>query len=171
MRSPRLMAQVVTAIAHTGIDPSRIELEITENVLMQDSEANVALLYKLRELGVRISLDDFGTGYSSLNYLRSFPFDKIKIDKCFITDLETRDDCKAIVRAVTSLAGTLGMDTVAEGVEREEQLEWLRAAGCSEVQGYFISHPVNIEELSDGRPLDGEPEPWRTSLRRLKDAA
>lgn len=171
MRSPRLMSQLVTAIAHTGIDPARIELEITENVLMQDSEANVALLYKLRELGVRISLDDFGTGYSSLNYLRSFPFDKIKIDKCFITDLEARDDCKAIVKAVTSLAGTLGMDTVAEGVEREEQLEWLRAAGCTEVQGYFISHPVNVEELSDGRPLDGEPEPWRTSLRRLKDAA
>ncbi|WP_230292012.1 bifunctional diguanylate cyclase/phosphodiesterase [Croceicoccus sp. Ery5] len=171
MRSPRLMSQLVTAIAHTGIDPARIELEITENVLMQESEANVALLHKLRELGVRISLDDFGTGYSSLNYLRSFPFDKIKIDKCFVADLEKREDCQAIIRAVTSLAGTLGMDTVAEGVEREEQLEWLRAAGCTEVQGYYISYPFNVEELSDGRPFDSECERWRASIRRLPSAA
>lgn len=171
MRSPRLMSQLVTAIAHTGIDPARIELEITENVLMQESEANVALLHKLRELGVRISLDDFGTGYSSLNYLRSFPFDKIKIDKCFVADLEKREDCQAIIRAVTSLAGTLGMDTVAEGVEREEQLDWLRAAGCTEVQGYYISYPFNVEELSDGRPFDSECERWRASIRRLPSAA
>ncbi|ARU16735.1 putative bifunctional diguanylate cyclase/phosphodiesterase [Croceicoccus marinus] len=171
LRSPRLMSQLVTAIAHTGIDPGRIELEITENVLMQESEANVALLHKLRELGVRISLDDFGTGYSSLNYLRSFPFDKIKIDKCFVADLEQREDCQAIIRAVTSLAGTLGMDTVAEGVERKEQLDWLRQAGCTEVQGYYISYPFNIEELSDGRPLDGEREHWRSAIRHLPSAA
>jgi predicted signal transduction protein with EAL and GGDEF domain len=171
LRSPRLMSQLVTAIAHTGIDPGRIELEITENVLMQESEANVALLHKLRELGVRISLDDFGTGYSSLNYLRSFPFDKIKIDKCFVADLEQREDCQAIIRAVTSLAGTLGMDTVAEGVERKEQLDWLRQAGCTEVQGYYISYPFNIEELSDGRPLDSEREHWRSAIRHLPSAA
>ena len=171
LRSPRLMSQLVTAIAHTGIDPGRIELEITENVLMQESDANVALLHKLRELGVRISLDDFGTGYSSLNYLRSFPFDKIKIDKCFVADLEQREDCQAIIRAVTSLAGTLGMETVAEGVERKEQLDWLRDAGCTEVQGYYISYPFNIEELSDGRPLDSDREPWRSTIRHLSSAA
>ena len=171
LRSPRLMAQLVTAIAHTGIDPTRIELEITENVLLQESEANVALLHKLRELGVRISLDDFGTGYSSLNYLRSFPFDKIKIDKCFVTDLEEREDCQAIIRAVTSLAGTLGMDTVAEGVERQEQLDWLREAGCTEVQGYYISYPFEVDELTDGRPLESRREHWRSAVGQLPGAA
>ena len=142
MRSPRLVPTVLNAIAETGIDPTRIELEITESVLMHDNEANVALLHRLRELGLRISLDDFGTGYSSLNYLRSFPFDKIKIDKCFVRELETREDCRAIIRAITSLASALGMETTAEGVEREDQLNWLRDQGCTEVQGYLTGRPM-----------------------------
>ncbi|GGD71078.1 EAL domain-containing protein [Croceicoccus mobilis] len=172
LRSARLLPMLINSIAETGMDPSRIELEITENVLMQDSEVNIATLHKIRDLGVRISLDDFGTGYSSLNYLRSFPFDKIKIDKCFVNDLERREDCQAIIRAVTSLAGTLGIDTVAEGIEREEQLNWLQGAGVTEVQGFYISYPFNVEELSDGRPFEGKrDDDWRRGTRRLTNAA
>jgi len=160
MRSPRLLPTISEAIRATGIDPDRIELEITENMLMHDSERNVAILHEFRDMGIRISLDDFGTGYSSLNYLRSFPFDKIKIDKCFIEEIEMRDDCQAIVRAITQLASALGMATVAEGVERESQLEWLRGEGITQIQGYLISYPVNAEELSDGRPFDEDRHKW-----------
>lgn len=160
MRSPRLIPTLAEAICTTGIDPARIELEITENMLMHDSERNVAMLHELRDMGMRISLDDFGTGYSSLNYLRSFPFDKIKIDKCFVEDIEDREDCQAIVRAVMHLAGALGMSTVAEGVERKSQLEWLRAEGITQIQGYLISYPVNAEELSDGRPFNEDRAQW-----------
>ncbi|WP_143256007.1 putative bifunctional diguanylate cyclase/phosphodiesterase [Altererythrobacter xiamenensis] len=152
MRSASLVGTILNAIAVSGIDPSRLELEITENVLLHDSEANLATLHKLRELGVRIALDDFGTGYSSLNYLRSFPFDKIKIDKCFVGDLETNPDCLAIVRAVTALASSMGMETTAEGVELADQLELLRAEGCTQAQGYLFSRPEKAELFTDLRP-------------------
>ena len=120
-------------------------------MLMQESEANVATLHRLRDLGVQIALDDFGSGYSSLNYLRSFPFSKIKIDRCFVAEIDSREDCRAIVRSVVSLAQSLGMTTCAEGIERQEQVDMLRAEGCGEVQGYLYSKAVPLEQLSDLR--------------------
>ena len=106
------------------------------------------MLHQLRGLGVRISLDDFGTGYSSLSYLRSFPFDKIKIDRSFVRDLSVRDDSLAIVRAVTGLGSSLGISTTTEGVETAAQLEKLRAEGCTEVQGYLFSPPRPAAEVA-----------------------
>ena len=117
MRSPNLLPTIIHALADTGLDPARFEVEITEGVLLHDSEANMAILHRMRDLGIKVALDDFGTGYSSLNYLRTFPFDKIKIDRSFVNDLEQREDCRAIVSAVIGLAHNLGMVTLAEGVE------------------------------------------------------
>jgi EAL domain-containing protein (putative c-di-GMP-specific phosphodiesterase class I) len=114
---------------------------------MQNSEATLATLHQLRELGVSISMDDFGTGYSSLSYLRSFPFDKIKIDRCFITGLAAGDDSVAIVLAIAGLARNLGMVTTAEGVETKQQLQQVKALGCSEMQGFLFSPPRRLEEL------------------------
>jgi predicted signal transduction protein with EAL and GGDEF domain len=151
MRSGNLIPTIINALARANVDPGRVEFEITETVLMHDTDANLAVLHRLRDIGVRISLDDFGTGYSSLNYLRSFPFDKIKIDRCFVTDVDVRTDCQAIVKAVTGLATSLGMTTTAEGVEHEAQLEELRAQGCSQVQGYLFSHAVPADQLTDLR--------------------
>lgn len=150
MRSENLIPTIINALAATGVDPNRLELEITETVLMSDSDANVLLLHKIRSLGVRVALDDFGTGYSSLNYLRSFPFDKIKIDRCFVEEVDSREDCRAIIRAVTGLASSLGMVTTAEGVESDDQLKRLRAEGCEQVQGYLFSKAVPAEAI-EGR--------------------
>jgi diguanylate cyclase (GGDEF)-like protein len=151
-----LVPSVASALAASGLPAHRLELEITESVLLQDSEATLATLHKLRGSGVRISMDDFGTGYSSLSYLRSFPFDKIKIDRSFVHELATRDDSMAIVRAVTGLGKSLGISTIAEGVETNEQLALLRAEGCTEVQGYLFSPPrpaADVEKmLLKGRP-------------------
>jgi EAL domain-containing protein (putative c-di-GMP-specific phosphodiesterase class I) len=110
-------------------------------VLLQNSEATLTTLHELRGMGLRISLDDFGTGYSSLSYLRSFPFDKIKIDRSFVSELATREDSMAIIRAVTGLGRSLGIVTTAEGVENEAQLELLRREGCNQAQGYLFSKP------------------------------
>ncbi len=151
MRSSALIGTVFNAVASAGIAPERLQLEITETVLMHDSEVNLATLHKLRDFGVRIALDDFGTGYSSLNYLRSFPFDKIKIDKCFISEIEDNSDCQAIVHAVVTLANNLGMETTAEGVESSEQLQHLRDKGCTEAQGYLFSRPERAEQFTDLR--------------------
>jgi diguanylate cyclase (GGDEF)-like protein/PAS domain S-box-containing protein len=148
MRSTNLLPAIINALGASGVAPHRLELEITESVLMHDTQANLATLHQLRELGIRIALDDFGTGYSSLNYLRSFPFDKIKIDRCFVDEVDSRDDSRAIVRAVTGLAHNLGMVTTAEGVEREDQLEELRREGCTEVQGYLLSRPVPVSQIA-----------------------
>lgn len=150
MRSPNLMPTIVNALAATGVAPNRLELEITESVLMSDSQHNVDILHKIRGLGVRIALDDFGTGYSSLNYLRSFPFDKIKIDRCFVEDVDSREDCRAIIRAVTGLASSLGMVTTAEGVERNGQLDQLKEGGCAQVQGYLFSKAMPAGDI-EGR--------------------
>jgi EAL domain-containing protein (putative c-di-GMP-specific phosphodiesterase class I) len=138
---------VLQALSSTGLDPQRLELEITESVLLHDSDANLKVLHALRALGVRICMDDFGTGYSSLSYLRSFPFDKIKIDRSFVSDLSEDADAGAIVRAVTGLGHSLGMLTTAEGVETVEQLEMLRAEGCTEAQGFLISRPIDYASL------------------------
>ena len=140
-KNRNLVQSVVLALAASGLPASRLELEITEGVLLQDTEATLETLHQLRRLGVRISLDDFGTGYSSLNYLRNFPFDKIKIDRSFVNDLAQNTDCEAIVRAVTGLGSSLGMTTTAEGVETRYQFDRLRAEGCTEAQGYLFSPP------------------------------
>jgi diguanylate cyclase (GGDEF)-like protein len=146
-KSPNLVRAVAHALLTSGLAAERLELEITESVLLQDNATTLATLHKLKELGVGISMDDFGTGYSSLSYLRSFPFDKIKIDQSFIREVSKRDDCMAIVRAVTSLGESLGVTTTAEGVETKDQLERLRAEGCTEVQGYYFSAPRPAEDV------------------------
>ena len=147
-KSRNLVEVVFNAFATSGVAAARLELEITESVLIQDGEAALATLNQLRDLGVRIALDDFGTGYSSLSYLRSFPFDKIKIDGCFVCDLsEADDESLAIVRAVARLGSSLGMATTAEGVETEEQLKMIRAEGCTEMQGYLFSPPRPAAEI------------------------
>src|SRR3982074_1266384 len=128
-----------SATPQSGLSPLRLELEITESLFLAETEANLAILHQLRELGVSISMDDFGTGYSSLSYLRSFPFDKIKIDRSFVKDLAEREDCVAIVRAISGLGRSLNITTTAEGVETTDQLDWLRAEGCNEVQGFLFS--------------------------------
>jgi len=138
-RSRNLVQVVISALAHSGLSPRRLELEITESLFLAETEANLAILHQLRELGVSISMDDFGTGYSSLSYLRSFPFDKIKIDRSFVKDLALRSDCVAIVRAISGLGRSLNITTTAEGVETVDQLDWLRAEGCNEVQGFLFS--------------------------------
>jgi EAL domain-containing protein (putative c-di-GMP-specific phosphodiesterase class I) len=138
-RSRNLVSAVIAALAHSGLSPLRLELEITESVFLAETAANLATLHQLRGLGVRISMDDFGTGYSSLSYLRSFPFDKIKIDRSFVCDLAERPDCGAIVRAITGLGRSLDIMTTAEGVETTDQLDRLRAEGCNEVQGFLFS--------------------------------
>jgi diguanylate cyclase (GGDEF)-like protein/PAS domain S-box-containing protein len=138
-RSKNLVQVVISALAHSGLSPLRLELEITESLFLAETEANLAILHQLRGLGVSISMDDFGTGYSSLSYLRSFPFDKIKIDRSFVKDLAQRPDCVAIVRAISGLGRSLNITTTAEGVETIDQLDWLRTEGCNEVQGFLFS--------------------------------
>jgi predicted signal transduction protein with EAL and GGDEF domain len=142
-----LASTVMGALQESGLPASRLELEITESVLLQNSEATLAILHELRAQGVRISLDDFGTGYSSLSYLRSFPFDKIKIDRSFVQELATREDSMAIVRAVAGLGRSLGIVTTAEGVETQEQLDLLRREGCNQAQGYLFSQPRPASEV------------------------
>ncbi|HET7885162.1 MAG TPA: GGDEF domain-containing phosphodiesterase, partial [Bradyrhizobium sp.] len=147
-RSRNLVQAVISALAHSGLSPLRLELEITESVFLAETEANLAVLHQLRELGVRISMDDFGTGYSSLSYLRSFPFDKIKIDRSFVKDLAERPDCVAIVRAISGLGRSLKITTTAEGVETVDQLDWLRNEGCDEVQGFLFSAAKPASEIA-----------------------
>jgi diguanylate cyclase (GGDEF)-like protein/PAS domain S-box-containing protein len=148
-RKPDLVATVKAALKQSGLPAHRLELEITESVLLQNSDTTRATLHELRALGVNISLDDFGTGYSSLSYLRSFPFDKIKIDRSFVNELATGKDSLAIVRAVTGLGKSLGITTTAEGVETEAQLDLLTREGCTQAQGFLISKPRPIAEVED----------------------
>lgn len=147
MKNPSLLATVIGALAASQLDPSRLEIEIVESVLMDETEHNIRTLHALRELGVKIALDDFGTGYSSLSYLRAFPFDKIKIDQRFVRDIDSSMENQAIVRAIISLAKDLGMRVTAEGVENEQQAAILAGLGCTEVQGYLYSRPVPASEL------------------------
>lgn len=146
-KSRNLVPAVMGALSSSGLPPERLELEITESVLLDNNETNMRTLHALRDLGIRISMDDFGTGYCSLSYLRSFPFDKIKIDQSFIRDISTREDSMAIVRAVTGIGKMLGIATTAEGVETEEQFALVRSEGCTEVQGYLFSKPVPASEV------------------------
>jgi len=146
-KNPNLVSSVKEALEQSGLSAHRLELEITESVLLQNSETTRQILHDLRALGVKISLDDFGTGYSSLSYLRSFPFDKIKIDRSFVNELATSKDSLAIIRAVTGLGNSLGIVTTAEGVETDAQLDLLSREGCTQVQGYLISKPCPLAEV------------------------
>jgi diguanylate cyclase (GGDEF)-like protein len=146
-KNPRLVSQVKGALERAGLDPSRLELEITESVLLQNNNSVLKPLHRLRAMGVSIAMDDFGTGYSSLSYLRSFPFDKIKIDRSFISDLGTRADDLAIVHAAIGLSRSLGMICTGEGVETKEQFALLEAEGCTQVQGYYVSKPLPADQI------------------------
>jgi diguanylate cyclase (GGDEF)-like protein len=146
-KNRNLVKTVISALADCGLPAARLELEITELVLLQETDSALAVLHELRDLGIKIAMDDFGTGYSSLGYLRSFPFDKIKIDQSFIRDLSTKEDSVAIVRAVVGLSSSLGITTTAEGVETKEQLARLTKEGCNEVQGFFFSAPRPAAEV------------------------
>ena len=150
-----LVATARSALADSGLAPERLEFEITESVLLYQNSSNLDVLRGLKGLGASIVLDDFGTGFSSLSYLRMFPFDTIKIDRSFVGDMEARDDCAAIVSAVTGLSRTLGIKTTAEGVETPEQFALLRAAGCTLAQGFMFSRPCPAAalEFSPTRPL------------------
>ena len=139
LKCQTLALKIAGALAASGLAASRLELEITEAVLIDDDEAALSILHQLRSIGVRIALDDFGTGYSSLSYLKRFPFDKIKIDRCFVSDIAEIDGSSAIVQAVVNIAAERNMTTTAEGVETQQQRERLRALGCTEMQGYLFS--------------------------------
>jgi diguanylate cyclase (GGDEF)-like protein len=147
LRSPGLPQVIISALAASGLAPDRLELEITETVLLHDSEATLAILHQLRELGVRIAMDDFGTGYSSLSHLQRFPFDKIKIDRSFVSNIVGNASSLNIVRAVAALANGLGVIATAEGVETEAQLNAVKSEGCAEMQGYLLSRPVPADEV------------------------
>jgi predicted signal transduction protein with EAL and GGDEF domain len=151
LKNQTLALRIAGALAASGLTPSRLEIEITEAVLIHDDETALAILHQLRAIGVRIALDDFGTGFSSLSYLKRFPFDKIKIDRCFVSDIEV-DGSAAIVQAVVNIAASRNMTTTAEGVETEQQREILRKLGCTEMQGYLFSKPKPALEV---RPLLG----------------
>ncbi len=144
-RQPTFVANVAQILADTELEPDLLEFEMTESLLIAHTEASVAVLTALKALGIHISVDDFGTGYSSLSYLKRFPIDVLKIDQSFVRDITTDPDDAAIVRAIVALAHSLRLRTVAEGVETEAQLEYLRAQGCDEIQGYLLSHPLPVD--------------------------
>ena len=147
LKSRSVLKMVTTALADSGMPASKLQLEITETVLLQNTFATLETLHKLRKLGVQIALDDFGTGYSSLSYLRSFPFDKIKIDRSFIKDLSNGAEPLAIVHAVAGLAKCLNMISTAEGVETQQQLDTLQSVGCTEMQGYLFSRAIPAQDM------------------------
>jgi diguanylate cyclase (GGDEF)-like protein/PAS domain S-box-containing protein len=147
LNSRNLVSMVTAALHESGMPPRKLQLEITETVLLQNTFTTLATLHELRKMGVQIALDDFGTGYSSLSYLRSFPFDKIKIDRSFIQDLSNGAEPLAIVNAVAGLAKCLNMTSTAEGVETQQQMEVLQAIGCTEMQGYLFSHARPAREI------------------------
>ncbi|MET4386825.1 diguanylate cyclase (GGDEF)-like protein/PAS domain S-box-containing protein [Bradyrhizobium sp. F1.4.3] len=158
LKCDTLALKIAGALAVSGLEPRRLELEITEAVLIRDDEAALSILHQLRSIGVRIALDDFGTGYSSLSYLKRFPFDKIKIDRCFVADIADAGGAPVIVQAVVNIASASNMTTVAEGVETEAQREMLRALGCTEMQGYLFSKPKPAAEVRKlFGPCDGVP--------------
>jgi EAL domain-containing protein (putative c-di-GMP-specific phosphodiesterase class I) len=163
-----LVGTVTRALQDSGLDPGRLELEITESVMITDFDAALAVLHQLKKLGVSISMDDFGTGYSSLSYLRSFPFDKIKIDQSFVSELGQKSDCTAIIRAVTGMCESLGITATAEGVETPRQLRLLQAERCTEIQGYLISKPRPAQEIAAlirDFCLNGRPDLFWTAPR------
>jgi EAL domain-containing protein (putative c-di-GMP-specific phosphodiesterase class I) len=157
-----LAGLVHTVLLETGLAPGRLELEITEGVLVEDFSRGVSILRRLKVLGVRIAMDDFGTGYSSLSYLQAFPFDKIKIDQSFISNVKTNPQSAAIVCAVIGLARGLDLPVLAEGVETQEQLNFLSHEACDEVQGYLVGRPCPIVDYAE---LVGRPKTAPAALR------
>jgi diguanylate cyclase (GGDEF)-like protein len=163
-KNKRLYETVEAVLRESGLAPTRLELEITESLLLADNETTLKTLHRLRALGVRISMDDFGTGYSSLSYLRSFPFDKIKIDRTFMRDLKSKGDSLAIIKAVIGLGQSLGMSTTAEGIETEDQLAAVRDQGCNEVQGFLFSPPISAQAVTEMLAKEAASRP---KLRRV----
>jgi EAL domain-containing protein (putative c-di-GMP-specific phosphodiesterase class I) len=147
-RHPGFVATVQKILNETGLDPARLELELTETVIVEDADGAENAMFDLRAMGVRLALDDFGTGYSSLIYLRRFAFDKIKIDKSFLESMEATGESAIIVHSVVHLGRSLGLTVVAEGVETSEQHRFLQALGAHELQGYMFSRPVQGSEIS-----------------------
>jgi EAL domain-containing protein (putative c-di-GMP-specific phosphodiesterase class I) len=147
LRNPSLLGVVRSALADSGLSPRRLELEVTETVLLDKRSNSLNVLHQLRDIGVSIALDDFGTGYSSLSYLRAFPFDRIKIDRSFTKDITESADCAAIVSSIVGLGRSLNIATTVEGVETERQLELVRATGATMAQGYLIGKPMPSEAL------------------------
>jgi EAL domain-containing protein (putative c-di-GMP-specific phosphodiesterase class I) len=148
-RDAKLMATVSGFLKETALDPALLEIEITESVAMSDSEKTVEVLQGFHGGGIRVAIDDFGTGYSSLAYLRRFPINMLKIDRAFIKDMMENPEDRAIVDAIIGMGHALGMEVLAEGVERADQLEYLRAQKCDKAQGYFFSKPVLAEEFRE----------------------
>jgi predicted signal transduction protein with EAL and GGDEF domain len=149
LRSPGFALSVLRALKNSGLAPQRLELEITETVLMSDDAATRSVLNDLKQLGVMIAIDDFGTGYSALSYLRAFPIDRLKIDRSFVQDIQEKPDARSIIRAVLGLAHDLGIKTTAEGIETEVQLSWLSEAGCGDAQGFLFSKPQPVSDLAE----------------------
>jgi EAL domain-containing protein (putative c-di-GMP-specific phosphodiesterase class I) len=143
-RRGNLVERVSLALQASGIDPARVELEITESVMLEDAAVALEVMHALKQLGVRIAMDDFGTGYSSLSYLRAFPFDGLKIDRSFLNRLEESEDDKAIIQAIVGLGGALSLTVTAEGIETAEHLAMLKSVACDEGQGYYLSRPLDI---------------------------
>ena len=152
-----LAGSILAILERVGLSPEYLELEITEDLLLEHNQTNIITLTKLRNQGIHISIDDFGTGYSSLSYLKRLPIDTLKIDQSFLRDIENDPDNKAITSAIIAMAGSLHLNVLAEGVETEEQLAFLRAQGCNEIQGFSFSQPLTAEEfermLVDGRQM------------------
>lgn len=148
-RHPQLPDQVAGMLRKSGLDPQMLELELTESVSMDDPLAVIEMMDRLAELGVQMSIDDFGTGYSSLSYLKRFRVSRLKIDQSFVRDIMTDADDRAIVSAIINLAKSLGVKTIAEGVETADQLEFLKKAGSDEVQGYYFSRPLTADEFAE----------------------
>jgi EAL domain-containing protein (putative c-di-GMP-specific phosphodiesterase class I) len=146
-RTGTLFDVILCALVESGLPPERLELEITESLLLQNKENNVLVIQQLKNIGITIVLDDFGTGYASLSYLLLFPFDKIKIDKSFTEGLLTRTDCMAVVASILTLARGMGISVTAEGVETSPQFDLLRAQGVNYVQGYLFGRPRPLAEL------------------------
>jgi diguanylate cyclase (GGDEF)-like protein len=163
-RNSGLARRVADILAETRLPAKRLELEITESVLLQRSDENIRILHELRDTGLSIALDDFGTGYSSLSYLRIFPFDKIKVDRSFVSEMSRMDVCAAIVCAIANLGRTLDIVTTAEGVETKEQLELLRAAGCTQAQGYLFGRPCPVAQLKFDNRIDWTPSEREVAL-------
>ncbi len=165
-RSDHLAETVISALAAGGLPPERLELEISESILLEETEAELKTLQQLRSLGVRVTLDDFGAGYSSFSQLQSFPLDKIKIDRSFVRQITTNARGAAIVRAIAGLGASLGIETTAKGVETEKQLDLDRAEGCTEVQGFYFSPPRPADELAPFLGSSAERRPDRSGLMR-----
>ncbi len=148
-QNPDLVPMITAILRETAVPPDYLDLELTESTAMSNVERSASLLRELRQMGIHISIDDFGTGYSSLNYLKKLPIERIKIDQSFVRDIERDPDDRAIISAVTSMAHRMGIRTVAEGVETEEQLGFLREAECDEAQGFLFGRPVAADQFKE----------------------